>query len=352
MTISDAEKIDFLWKKVIYGVSKTAGASTKFGSNETVASPLTVYSRNVWTQGDSTNIPSTPPASTTSAIQVYYGANRIKCTVDPTAPTNQTWFATSSYGDITSRMGDFIPTTFGSNYLVRVFVGDPQTTGVRIYPDTTGYEYVFDYVTGTLNFNATIPANVGTNGIYIQVYQYVGSTLTSSLTNTAKSYVVADITARNALSPLTGDRAHVLDASGIATDASPGRYADYIWDGSSWVVTSTEDTARSEQNLTLSHMLIPSDSRSISLGTVGQNARAVEITVEVFTAFDGDFEISIGDSGNSSRLLSIAENDLQYLGTYVVTSPYQFPSGADTELNIYVTGTADIGSAKVTVTFA
>jgi len=34
MTISDAEKIDFLWKKVIYGVSKTAGATTKAGSNE------------------------------------------------------------------------------------------------------------------------------------------------------------------------------------------------------------------------------------------------------------------------------------------------------------------------------
>lgn len=352
MTISDAEKIDFLWKKVIYGVSKTAGATTKAGSNETVASPLTVYSGNIWTQGDISHIPSTPPSSTTSTIQVYYGTSRIRCTVDPTAPANQTWFATSSYSDLATRMGDFIPTTFGSNYLVRVFVGDPQTAGVRIYPDTTGYEYVFDYVSGTLNFSASIPANVSTNGIYIQVYQYVGSTLTSSLSNTAKSYVVADITARNALSPVTGDRVHVVDASGIATDASPGRYADYIWDGSSWVVTSTEDTARSEQNLTLSHMLIPSDSGTIELGTIGQNARAVEITVEVYTAFDGNFEISIGDAGNSSRLLSIAENDLQYLGTYVVTSPYQFPSGADTTLNIYVTGTATIGSAKVTVTFA
>ena len=95
MTISDSEKIDFLWKKVIYGVTKTAGATVKFGSNETVASPLTVYSGNIWTQADATNIPTTPPSSTTSVVKLYYGAQRIQCTNDPTSPVNQSWFATS-----------------------------------------------------------------------------------------------------------------------------------------------------------------------------------------------------------------------------------------------------------------
>ena len=237
MTISDAEKIDFLWKKVIYGVSKTAGASTKFGSNETVASPLPSYSGNIWTQADSTNIPTTPPVSDTATVKLYYGSSRIQMSNDPTSPANQSWL---------SNKVNFIPTTFGSSYLVRVFVGDPQTTGVRIYPDTTGYEYVFDYASGVLNFDAGIPAGVSTSGVYIQAYQYIGATLDQSLAGSSKTSVVADITARNALSPNVGDIAHVLDASAIATDARAGEFADYLWTGSAWQVIATAASARTD----------------------------------------------------------------------------------------------------------
>ena len=365
MTISDSEKIDFLWKKVVYGTSKTANALVKSGSNETISSPTTVNSNYVWTQASS--IPSTPPANATSVVGVYYNANTIQCTNDVTAPANQTWLATTTYSNVSTQAGNFIPPTYGPNYLVRVWIGNPNTgPAARVYPDTTGYEYVFDYTSGTLNFDSgipsSIPATVGSgnvsvasNGVYIQAYQYIGTTLAASLNSistSGKSYVVANIAARNALSPNTGDRAHVLDASAIATDAAPGQYADYVWDGTSWVVTSTQDTARSEQNLTLSHTITSSSSGTINLGTIGQNARAVEVSVQVNTAFDGTFEISIGDAGNATRLMDVTENDLQNLGTYLVTSPYQFPSGADTTLNIYVTGTATVGSASVIVTFA
>src|SRR6478752_7787340 len=167
MAISDTEKLDFLWKKVIYGVTKTASAANKAGSNETVASPAPVMPTNIWADADDTTIPLTPPANSTVVVDKLTGASRVRCTSDPTAPANQTWFATSTYNNINTRLTDFVPVTFGSGYLVKVWLGDPASgNAARIFPDTTNEEYVFDYTAGVLNFTGTIPsgkaATIGT----------------------------------------------------------------------------------------------------------------------------------------------------------------------------------------------
>jgi hypothetical protein len=359
MAISDTEKLDFLWKKVIWGTSKTAGSAVKGGSNETVPSPLPVYSTNIWAETDAGSIPPTVPSSTTSTVQLYTGASRIRATSDPTAPSNQTWFATTTYNTIASRVGDFIPTTFGSGYLVKVWIGDPNSgNAARIFPDTTNEEYVFDYNSGVLNFTGTIPsgkaATVGTgtfsvasNGIYFEVFRYIGLKGTSA----SKSSVVADIAARNALTPAAGDRVHVIDASGIPTDAKAGEYADYVYDGTQWVLTGTQDSARSD-SLTTKVVVTAASTGTISLGYVGNGARVVEVSVEVTDDFDGDMAISVGDAGDNIRLMGSDQNDLQGTGSYVTTPIYQFPAGTETEIAIYVTGTATVGSANVIITYA
>ncbi len=357
MAISDAEKIDFLWKKVIYGTTKTASSANKSGSNETVASPMPVLASSIWSQ--SASIPTTPPVSDTSYVKLYTGAGRIRCTQDPTAPANQTWFATTTYNTLASQIGTFIPPTFGSGYLVQVYIGDPNgASAARIFPDTTNEEYVFDYMSGTLNFVGTIPsgktATIGTgtvsvssNGIYIVLYRYIGSTGSTA----TKSYVVADIAARDALSPSSGDTVYVEDASAIATDASAGEYATYIYANGGWVLTATQDSARSD-SMTSKLVITPSSSGSISLGMVGNGARVVEVSVEVTSAFDSTFAISVGDAGDNNRLMSADQNDLQILGSYYTTPIYQFPTNQETEIFVYVANTATTGSANVIITYA
>src|ERR1700740_746127 len=101
MSIADTNKVDFLWKKVLYGVSDTT--YSKDATNETVSSPLPVYASSIWAQTDSTSIPSTPPTSNSATVTVLTGANRIKLTNDPTSPANYAWL---------SGQGDFIPPTF------------------------------------------------------------------------------------------------------------------------------------------------------------------------------------------------------------------------------------------------
>lgn len=182
MAILDTEKVDFLWKRIIFGVTKTAGALVKFGSNETIASSAPVLPSNIWADGDT--LPATPVASLISAA--FTGATRIRMTADPTAPPAQAWIATQTYDVLGSRLGEFIPPTFGSGYAVRAYLGDPRVAAARIFPDTTGEEWVFDYSAGVLVFTGTIPINkdatigsgtfsAATDGVYIELYRYIGA---------------------------------------------------------------------------------------------------------------------------------------------------------------------------------
>lgn len=184
MAISDQEKLDFLWK-AFQGVSKTAGSTVKAASNETIPSPTIVYPTSVWqAAGD---IPAQPPTvDLPDVVNLYIGANRVHMTGDPTSPPNVTWLATSTFGQVASTMGDFIPPTFGSGYAVRVFIGNPNGgPAARIFPDTTNEEWVFNYGSGVLTFPNNVPAQkaatvgsgnvtVAANGIYIEVYRYAG----------------------------------------------------------------------------------------------------------------------------------------------------------------------------------
>lgn len=345
MTISDSEKIDFLWKKVIYGVSKTANGLVKSGSNETVGSPTVTYSTDIWTQGSS--IPSTPPASNSGVVAVYYGANAIHMTSNPTSPANVSWL---------SNMTNFVPTTFGPSYLVQVYGGNPNSGGTRLFPDTTGYEYVFDYVSGSLNFDGSIPASVIANGVYIQAYQYTGTTLDQNLASigsSSKTTVVANIAARNALTPNSGDIAHVLDASGDPANAGPGQFADYLWTGSAWQVIATENSARADaatQSLVISNADFANSTEVI--GMVGSNTRVVEVSVNVTVAFDATAGITIGDSGDNSRLVDNTDVDLSTTGVYVIQPYYQFPANTDTSVTAYYSNSPTVGNATITITWA
>jgi hypothetical protein len=185
MTISDTDKIDFLWKKVIYGTTKTANGLVKTGANESIGSPPQINPSSIWTQADL--IPGTPPVSSNGVVQTNNGSSRIEATTDPTSAPNQTWLATGVFGNSASVAGNFIPPLFGPGYLVQVYVGDPNSgPAARIFPDTVGYEYVFDYSAGVLIFLNNIPAglpatigsgtvSVSTNGVYFQAYRYVGT---------------------------------------------------------------------------------------------------------------------------------------------------------------------------------
>jgi len=174
MAISDTQKVDYLFKKIGFGISKTDTSTVKSPSNETIASPLILRGDIIWQQGAS--IPALQPSSTTGVVTVYSdtGSNTVECTADSTATLYRTW---------KTNLTDWISPEYGATYQVKVYLDSPgaaapQTTGTRIFPDGTGNndEWYFDYASGILNFIGTNLPSVTFSGksIYVAGARYTG----------------------------------------------------------------------------------------------------------------------------------------------------------------------------------
>ena len=202
MTISDSQKVDYLWKKLGYGATKTDTNAIKKAPNEAIASPLLLRADKVLQQASS--IPATIPSSSSGVVTVYLGSNAIETTEDTTASSDRTWKTGQT---------DWIPPEFGSTYLIKVYAdttgaADPTSTGTQLFATGSGNndEWFFDYQSGVLHFIGTnLPSEVdGTNVIYIVGARYtgrfgVGSGGTEVTLNVSQTLTANNIVANNTI---------------------------------------------------------------------------------------------------------------------------------------------------------
>jgi len=170
-----ATKTDYLFKKIGYGATKTDTNANKLAPNEAIPSPLLIRGDRVWQQ--SSSIPSVRPSSTTSIVQVYTGANVVETTEDNTATASRTW---------KTGLTGWIPPQFGSTYIVSVYIhtaGDAANAAnisnkVFVTGSGNNDEWFFDYESGVLNFIGTnLPdgKSFSGNSVYIEGARYVGA---------------------------------------------------------------------------------------------------------------------------------------------------------------------------------
>lgn len=174
MAISDTQKVDFLWKKTIYGVTNTGGSS-KQGFEETIGSSAPVYGNTIMAEA----VPVPAPNATGSVVHYYAKASPIQMTVDPTAAGNMAWVATEVQGDLASRLTNWIPPAIDAGYLVEIYKGNPTSGGTKLNGGANGLEWVFDYNAGVLRFVNGLPAGItatGANALYLVGHRYVGAT--------------------------------------------------------------------------------------------------------------------------------------------------------------------------------
>ena len=162
-------------------------------------------------------------------------------------------------------------------------------------------------------------------------------------TASVSTYVVADITARNALVGLSDG------STAFVQDDGNSEWALYIYVSSAWVRQSDEDSAATDAN-TMSVTLLPFSSGNTTIGTVSATSRVTLVTMEVVSAFNGSPTLTVGDSGDASRLASNSDIDLSATGVYTVTSAYQYAAETDI-IAYYSAGGAGSGSVKITVSY-
>ena len=181
MAITDSKKVDYLWKKLGYGKAKTDTNAQKKAPNEAIDSPLLMRGDVIWAQAH--EIPSTIPESTTTHVRIYSGTTAVETTEDNTSTANRTWKTGQT---------DWIPTQFGSTYLVKVYsdtsgVSDATSTGTQLFPTGSGNddEWFFDYEAGILHFIGTnLPSSIdGSKVVYITGARYIGTKGITSANN-------------------------------------------------------------------------------------------------------------------------------------------------------------------------
>ena len=175
MAIADAKKVDYLWKKIGYGATKTDTNANKAAPNEAIASPLLLRGDKTWNQASS--IPTTMPGSSSGVVTVYPTSAPDETSNDATASTNRSW---------KTGLTDWIPPEFGATYGVKVYIHDTGSasaaaaSGTRVFAGGSGNndEYFFDYQSGVLHFIGTnLPNGVNFSGktAYISGARYTGT---------------------------------------------------------------------------------------------------------------------------------------------------------------------------------
>jgi len=175
MAITDAKKIDYLWKKLGYGATKTDTNAAKKAPNEAIASPLLVNGANTWNQAS--QIPGTLPTDSSSGVvQVYHTGGPKECTNDGTSAANRTW---------KTNLTDWVPPEFGSTYQVKCYIstsGNESTGASGDQVSATGSgnndEWFFDYQSGVLHFIGTnLPNGINFSGksVCISGARYIGT---------------------------------------------------------------------------------------------------------------------------------------------------------------------------------
>jgi hypothetical protein len=174
MAIQDTQKIDYLWKKLGYGATKTDTNTNKKAPNEAIASPLILRGDKVWQQAG--DIPSVMPSSSSGVVTVYPTSAPDETTLDGTATANRSW---------KTGLTDWIPPELGSTYQAKVYIhtsGDATgaTGGDQVFATGSGNddEWFFDYQSGVLHFiGDNLPDGISFTGksVYISGARYTGT---------------------------------------------------------------------------------------------------------------------------------------------------------------------------------
>ena len=220
MAITDAQKVDLLYKKIGFGVAKTDTSAFKSPSNEANASPLLTRGDTIWVE--SGLIPGVKPASNSSVLVLYQQSlsSAVECTLDSTVSgTNRTWL---------TNYNDWISAEFGPSYQVKVYaapagIASPETYGTQLFADGSGNAdaWYFDYQSGILNFPDTnVPSSVTGKKIYVIGARYIGLKGVGTLANLNIGNLSVDSISINNAAILGGYLSNIANITAITANLS------------------------------------------------------------------------------------------------------------------------------------
>lgn len=198
-----------------------------------------------------------------------------------------------------------------------------------------------DIYDNSLAFETLTGVTSGQNGRpVVAAYVYDGL-------RTSSTQVVANIPARDALTPGLGDMAYVINDG-------TGSYAMYMWDGNAWKKIATEESAFTDAR-TYEVEYTVGDTTTLFLGNVSIDRKVESISAEVVLPFDDSSStIIVGSSTDPDLLLPLGYANLASTDTYMVNPEYYTSGVSGQDDQFFVTidpKTSSVGSVTVKITY-
>ena len=153
MSISDATKLDAVFKK---SINRDRTATVKNWYEENPGGGFLTPDTRLWVQAN--QILTTPPAATTTLIEVYSGSGALyQLGMDSTVSGNKSW---------TGSIKNLIPPVFGAGYAAQIYTGSAVTG--EVIPSSVAWH--FDYERNILTFESTQTYTT----LYAKCYRYIG----------------------------------------------------------------------------------------------------------------------------------------------------------------------------------
>jgi len=171
---------------------------------------------------------------------------------------------------------------------------------------------------------------------------------------TAGTTVVADISARDALTAESGDQAYVLNKG-------DGEWGLYVYSGSSWTMVSNEDSATTDAKTLSTSFTMPVGGFGVAttqlLGNISPGRRLLNVVVDVTTAFTGHSNtpnIQVGTLSDPDAYVPATSNDLSDGVQFEYSPNYTYPSTETQDLQVRARCThnnATAGNVTVKLTY-
>lgn len=223
-------------------------------------------------------------------------------------------------------------------------------------------------VTGFAEFTAAFPADkiklVAIDARPIEVADIVGNTMIDfglvSVENGVKAaaiviengvrqaatYVVTNLSARDAINALFGDQCFVQDKGN-------GEWAHYIRTlDDQWVKIADKDSSETDAQTIELEITHESDLSGV-IATISGGSRVSFVTVTVTEQFDGALPtLEVGDDNNNSRLMTMDQNDLKSSGVYSMTPSYTYSGAGDVDITFsFNSASSSVGKAVIAISY-
>ena len=148
--------------------------------------------------------------------------------------------------------------------------------------------------------------------------------------------VVTNIAARDALSVQVGDQAYVLNAGN-------GEWALYLYNGSSWIQISNQDSSTVDAKTLTTTFTMPAvgfgNSTTNTLGNISPGRKITGISFQINTPFSGYAgvtlpNIEIGTVANASLFVNSSRSDLTDSVEFMINPEYLYPASNSQDLQI------------------